>query len=166
MCCKNFWSKIVSFALAFALGLLISNVFRNEIPANKNQTVVKLLNPPKRDMNFANAIEGGNGDAVDSVNNFGEGKKSGAVTQLKILSKPRALYTDEARANNVQGTVSLKVTFTAAGTIGSISTVSSLPDGLTEQAIAAARQIKFEPAKINGASYSVTKTVAYSFTIY
>jgi TonB family protein len=89
------------------------------------------------------------------------------VTQgVKILFKQQAKYTDAARQNNVQGTVTLRVTFTAAGTIGAISPVSGLPYGLTEQAIAAARSIRFEPAMKNGQKITTQKTVAFSFTIY
>jgi TonB family protein len=90
----------------------------------------------------------------------------GPTEGIKILSKPRANYTDAARQNQVQGTVTLRVTFMANGSIGSISPVSGLPNGLTEQAIAAARGIRFEPAKVNGVAQTVTKQVQYSFTLY
>lgn len=89
------------------------------------------------------------------------------VTQaMRIVSKPRANYTDAARTNQVQGTVTLRVTFLPSGQIGSISPVNGLPYGLTEQAIAAARSIKFEPQMVNGSPVAVTKQVQYSFTIY
>ena len=89
------------------------------------------------------------------------------VTQgLKIISKPRPGYTDAARQANVQGTVLLRVVFLASGQIGSISPVKGLPNGLTEQAIAAAHRIAFEPAKTNGIAQSVTKQIEYSFSIY
>jgi TonB family protein len=90
----------------------------------------------------------------------------GVTESIKIISKPQPRYTDAARQNQVQGTVTVKVTFNANGSIGSIAPVSGLPYGLTEQAIAAARSIKFEPAKRNGVPYSVAKTIAYTFTIY
>jgi outer membrane biosynthesis protein TonB len=54
----------------------------------------------------------------------------------------------------------------ANGQIGSISPVKGLPNGLTEQAIAAARRISFEPAKNNGIGQTVTKQIEYSFSIY
>ncbi len=92
--------------------------------------------------------------------------KVGVTSPVKILAKQQAKYTDPARQNNVQGTVTLRVTFTANGTIGSIAPVSGLPYGLTEQAIAAARQIRFEPAKKNGVPYTTSKTVSFTFTIY
>jgi TonB family protein len=66
----------------------------------------------------------------------------------------------------VQGTVILRVTFLASGQVGSISPVKGLPNGLTEQAIAAARSIRFEPAKNNGVAQTVTKQVEYTFSIY
>jgi TonB family protein len=80
---------------------------------------------------------------------------------FRITSQPRANYSDAGRQNNVNGVVRLKVTFQANGQIGGISVVSGLPYGLTEQAIAAARNIKFIP----GAS-TVSKTVEYRFTLY
>ena len=88
------------------------------------------------------------------------------TTPLKIINKPRAQYTDEARQQQIQGTVVLKVTLLANGSIGSITPVSRLGYGLTEKAIAAARQITFEPKKVNGIPQSVTKTIEYNFNIY
>lgn len=109
----------------------------------------------------------GNGRDDDGGNPPPEIKKPvGPTEAMKILSKPRANYTDAARQNQVQGTVTLRVTFLANGSIGSISPVSGLPNGLTEQAIAAARNIRFEPAKKNGVAQTVTKQVQYSFTLY
>lgn len=90
-----------------------------------------------------------------------------AVTEpLQIRSKPRPNYTESARKNSVQGTVRLRVTFSASGQVTGITPVSGLPDGLTEQAIAAARQIQFSPQKKNGVPVSVTKTIEYGFNMY
>ena len=127
-----------------------------------------------------NGIGSGSGNGDGSGNGNGTGAGSGnppppppakpkapaVTTAMRIISKPRASYTDAARQNNVQGTVTLKVTFLASGQIGSISPVSGLPYGLTEQAIAAARGIRFEPQMVDGVAKTVTKSVQYSFTIY
>jgi TonB family protein len=91
---------------------------------------------------------------------------AGPTTGIQILSKPRPGYTDSARTNNVQGTVMLSVTFLSSGQIGGVSAVKGLPDGLTEKAIAAARQIQFKPALVNGRPQTVTKRIQYNFTIY
>jgi TonB family protein len=62
--------------------------------------------------------------------------------------------------------VVLRVTFLDSGEIGRISVISGLGNGLTEQAVEAAKKIKFEPATKDGKSVSVTKPVEYLFTIY
>lgn len=94
-------------------------------------------------------------------------KTSGNTTiGVRILTKPRANYTDFARFYEITGKVTLRVTFSANGTIGAISPFLKLPFGLTEQAISAARGIRFEPATRDGVAFSVTKPVEYSFTIY
>ena len=93
-------------------------------------------------------------------------KPVGVTEKIKFISKPKASYTDQARTNQIQGTVRLRVTFTASGQIGSIAPVAGLPYGLTEQAIAAARQIRFEPAKRNGVPIPTTAVVEYNFNIY
>lgn len=121
---------------------------------------------------FGNGNGNGNGDGDGD----GDGDRTptvkvppkpvGPTEGVKILSKPRANYTDAARQNQVQGKVVLRVTFSANGSIGAISVISGLGNGLTEQAIAAARGIRFEPAKRGGQPYSVTKPVEYTFTIY
>lgn len=121
----------------------------------------------------------GSGSGLGSGNGSGLGPGGGnddgnppppkavGVTQgIKIISKPRPGYTDAARTNNIQGTVILRVTFLASGQIGSISPIKGLPNGLTEQAIAAARRIAFEPAKRDGQGQTVTKQIEYSFSIY
>ena len=110
----------------------------------------------------------GNGDGSGSG---GSGRPPAAAvakvtSPLKIISKPQAKYTDAGRTNNVQGSVRLKVTLLASGQVGLITPVTRLPHGLTEQAIAAARLLRFEPAKINGVPVSKTITIDYSFTIY
>ncbi len=113
----------------------------------------------------------GNGNGNGDGSGDGDGdppppRPVGVTAPLKILAKPKPSYTDSARQNQVQGTVILRVTFLASGAIGSISPVKGLPNGLTEQAIAAARSIRFEPAKSNGVGQTVTKQVEYTFSIY
>jgi TonB family protein len=119
-----------------------------------------------------NGGTGNDGDGPDGGNIADKDEKDipkvkvGKTEAVNILSKPRATYTDLARQNVVQGKVVLRVTFLASGGIGAISVVSGLASGLTEQAIAAARSIKFEPAKMNGVAVSVTKTIEYTFAIF
>lgn len=89
----------------------------------------------------------------------------------KITSRPRAAYTDEARANNVSGIVSVKVTFLADGKIGEVVDVEENAEdlrkyGLVKQTILAAGKIKFEPATKDDRPVTVIKIMKYAFTIY
>lgn len=85
---------------------------------------------------------------------------------LKITLLPKPPYTALARQNQIQGVVRLRVTFLGNGKIGDLIPVSGLPDGLLEQCISSARDIKFEPKKLNGVPQTVNKVIEYRFTIY
>jgi TonB family protein len=87
-------------------------------------------------------------------------------TKAQIFEKPKPSYTDSARQNNIQGTVTLRVVLSANGSIGKISPVRGLSHGLTEQAIAAAKRIRFTPAMKDGRAVSVAVTVEYNFSVY
>ena len=91
----------------------------------------------------------------------------GEVTQkVRILSRPEPQYTEEARKNQISGTVVLKAVFSSNGTVTNIRPVSNLPFGLTEKAIAAARQIRFVPAMKNGHAVSQYIQIEYNFNLY
>ncbi len=91
--------------------------------------------------------------------------KVGYEKELKIKRKDPAPYTQKARSNGVQGSLTLSVEFKADGKIGFVLPVTTLPDGLTESAIKAARKTSFEPAIKNGKPVATIRKVSYSFTI-
>lgn len=86
--------------------------------------------------------------------------------KARILSKPEPQYTEEARRDMVTGTVVLRAIFAANGRVVGIHAVSGLPHGLTEQAIYAARQIKFVPAIKDGRPVSMFIQLEYNFNLY
>ena len=86
--------------------------------------------------------------------------------KARILFKPEPQYTEEARQNQLSGTVMLRVVFSSEGQVDQIRAVRSLPFGLTERAIAAARQIKFVPAMKDGHAVSVHMQLEYNFNLY
>lgn len=88
------------------------------------------------------------------------------TSPLKILGKPKAQYTSSARSNGVHGTVRLLVGFSAEGKVSHVLVVKPLSDGLSEQAVRAARGIKFQPATRGGKPISVVRTVEYHFEIF
>jgi TonB family protein len=83
---------------------------------------------------------------------------------LLILSQPKAPYPyPETGTVCISGVVRLKVRFLETGKIGDIVTVSGLPYGASENAIEAAKKIKFKPAVKDGKPITVSKTVEYRF---
>ncbi len=86
--------------------------------------------------------------------------------RARVLFKPEPTYTEEARRNQISGTVMLRVVFASNGDVVQIRAVHSLPFGLTERAIAAARQIKFVPAVRGGQPVSVFMQLEYNFNLY
>ncbi|HEX4824415.1 MAG TPA: TonB family protein [Candidatus Polarisedimenticolaceae bacterium] len=71
-------------------------------------------------------------------------------TDVEILTKPKPVYTEEARALHLEGDVVLDVVFEALGTVRVIGVASGLGHGLDEAAAAAAKKIQFVPAKRDG----------------
>jgi len=88
------------------------------------------------------------------------------TSKARLISKPEPQYTEDARKNQITGTVVLKVVFASNGSVQNIRTVSGLPYGLTERAIAAARQIKFVPATKDGHQVSMWMQLEYNFNLY
>ena len=93
-------------------------------------------------------------------------KVAEAETRPRVISKPEPQFTEEARRNLVMGTVVLRVIFASSGEVTQIHAVKSLPFGLTERAIAAARQIRFIPASKGGTPVSVWMQLEYNFNLY
>ena len=115
------------------------------------------------DFNAGGGGPGGGGGGTD-YNKIFSGKD--VTTKARVLSKPEPQYTEEARKNQITGTVVLRAVFSSAGQVTQIRAVSGLPNGLTERAIAAARQIKFVPATKDGRSVSMWMQLEYNFNLY
>lgn len=87
-------------------------------------------------------------------------------TRPRVISKPEPQYTEQARRDQVTGTVVLRVVFSSSGQVTNIHAVQKLGGGLTEKAIAAARQIRFLPAMRNGQPVSMYMQLEYNFNLY
>jgi TonB family protein len=113
------------------------------------------------DRNDGGGGPGGGGGGYDRIFTGRE-----VTSKARLLSKPEPQYTEDARKNQITGTVVLKVVFASNGSVSNIRTVSGLPFGLTERAIAAARQIKFVPATKDGHPVSMWMQLEYNFNLY
>jgi protein TonB len=69
-----------------------------------------------------------------------------ARTGPKVVYKPRPEYTAEARALHLEGTVSVRLRVSSAGSVEVIGVSSGLGHGLDQAAEAAVRGTRFQPA--------------------
>jgi len=83
--------------------------------------------------------------------------------RAKILRKSEPQYTEQARKNHTSGFVLLQIVLKGSGEVGEIKVIRDLPDGLTEECIKAAREIKFEPALKDGNAVSQYLRMQYTF---
>jgi TonB family protein len=86
--------------------------------------------------------------------------------KARVIIKPEPRYTEAARKNQITGTVVLRAVFSSSGAVTRIQPMSKLPDGLTDQAIYAARLIKFIPAIKDGRFVSMYVQLEYNFNLY
>ncbi len=111
--------------------------------------------------------EGGGGPGGGGGGDYSRVFAPKEVTQkARVLSKPEPQYTEDARKNQITGTVVLRAVFSSSGQVTNISARAGLPYGLTERAIAAARQIKFIPAMKDGRAVSMYIQLEYNFNLY
>jgi TonB family protein len=91
-----------------------------------------------------------------------KGTETSAVT---ITYRPKPAYTEEARRFGITGEVLLQVNFSASGRVHVLRVLTGLGHGLDEQAVIAAEQIRFLPAKENGESVDREATVHVTFDL-
>ena len=107
---------------------------------------------------------GGQGNDVDDPDRVYPALQ--VTERARVLAKPEPQYTEEARRNAATGSVVLRVVFSRTGEVTNIRAVQSLPFGLTERAIAAARLIRFRPASRDGHPVNVYMQLEYNFNLY
>jgi TonB family protein len=84
---------------------------------------------------------------------------------VEILFKPHPIYSPEARALRIEGEVLVEIQFSASGGIRILRIVQGLGHGLDESAVAAAREIRFRPAREGGVSVDATALVHFQFQL-
>jgi TonB family protein len=87
-------------------------------------------------------------------------------TRPRVITKPEPQYTEQARRDSITGTVILRVVFSSAGQVTNIQAVQKLGGGLTEKAIAAAREIRFVPAMRHGHAVSTYMQLEYNSNLF
>ena len=101
---------------------------------------------------------------------FGLGGGNGApATRVDVgpipLNRPRPNYTEEARKNKIQGVVVARVLIAADGSVKQVKITRGLADGLNEEAIRAAYQMRFKAAMKAGQPVAFWQTLEIEFNL-
>lgn len=104
----------------------------------------------------------GAGESIDYNGVFSVGN---VTVRPQILGRPTPGYTDEARHNQIEGSVKVSVLLKADGTVSDIKVARGLGYGLDEKAIEAARQLRFVPAQKDGHAVSVRLFLEFKFSL-
>jgi protein TonB len=100
-------------------------------------------------------------------------KQGGGLTPLAEvdsgpvpLDEVRIPYPDQARADGVEGTVTLMIVVDAEGKVTSARVINGPGHGLNEAALNAIRRFRFRPARQEGKPVAVETRFAYTFELY
>lgn len=83
----------------------------------------------------------------------------------EVLLRVEAEYTAEAREERIQGVVILRLQIDEAGSVTDAEVLKGLPLGLSEAAVAAARQWRFDPATRDGEPVAAQRNVVVEFRL-
>lgn len=89
----------------------------------------------------------------------------GADTEPVLLGEVKITYPDEAKKNEIEGSVRLKVTTDPTGLVTDVVIISGPGYGLNEAARDALRRFKFKPATKGGEAVGYTFVYTYTFLL-
>ncbi|MDP1825397.1 MAG: TonB family protein [Archangium sp.] len=89
----------------------------------------------------------------------------GADTEPVVISQPKIEYTAEARKNDIEGPVRLKVTIDPEGRVTEVAVISGPGYGLNEVAREAIRKFRFKPATKGGEPVGYSIVFTYQFLL-
>jgi TonB family protein len=99
----------------------------------------------------------------ERVPNIGDTKR-GPVKGF-LVSQTVPWYPDEAKQKHIQGKVVLSIEVDATGATGDIRVLASPDQSLTDSAIEAVKQWRYQPWQLNGMPVSVRSTVEVNFQL-
>jgi TonB family protein len=87
------------------------------------------------------------------------------IPVLKVLKRVNAVYTPAAKEARIEGTVILRVLVGRTGEVEDVEVLKGLPKGLSEAAVTALRQWRFEPATVDGKPVPARMTLTVNFSL-
>jgi protein TonB len=89
----------------------------------------------------------------------------GDVVSPVVLRRVQPVYTEMGRRTRTQGVVIVEAIIDGTGRVTDVRVIKPLPMGLSESAVEAVRQWRFEPATLNGRPLSVYFTLQVDFKL-
>jgi TonB family protein len=89
----------------------------------------------------------------------------GSVVPAKLVYQAKPEYPDDAKSRGVEGDVVLRVVISMEGAVLSLTSVSSPDPQLTEAAMNAVRQWRYEPSLLNGKPVETATTITVNFQL-
>ncbi|HEY0405318.1 MAG TPA: energy transducer TonB [Pyrinomonadaceae bacterium] len=137
-----FLKRFVPFLLTLLIGVGGASLFQRE--GSQPQFTTRVYSETRYNRTFAR-------------------RDTSISTPLAILFEPSTHMTDAARRHQTYGVVQLLVEYSASGKARVLERITTLPDGLTEEAEEAAEHTQFRPATINGQPITETRVQAFYF---
>jgi len=111
------------------------------------------------------AVEKKTGGDESKDNGEGPAPCTEDATKPEAIQKTDIEYTEEARANGVEGRLVLKITIDENGAVSDVTVASSVDPALDAAAIAAVKQWRFKPSTKCGKPVPGTYTLARRFEL-
>lgn len=143
-----FLKRALPFTLTLIVGSGLGSIFSGASPRSQSNVITTLTT-----RSYSCASRQRKGNAVTAPS-----------TPLVVTFEPNTRLTEAARRNKTTGVVELLVRFGADGKATVVDHLTTLPDGLTEEAARAAERTAFRPATINGKPYTVTEVRQFIFS--
>lgn len=89
----------------------------------------------------------------------------GKIKEPRKTREVKPVYPEIARKARIEGVVILEITVDKQGNVTDVKVLRQLPMGLTEAAVEAVKQWKYEPSTLNGRPVEVLVTVTVTFRL-
>ncbi len=89
----------------------------------------------------------------------------GAMSEPRRVSGPDPVYPEAAKRARITGAVILELVIQSSGEVSDIKVLKGLPLGLTEAAVEAVRQWRYEPSRMDGETIDVLYVAAVRFKL-
>jgi TonB family protein len=99
------------------------------------------------------------------INDADKVAPNGGMAPPTVLKSTLTIYTDDARAHGIEGTVTIEASMSEDGRITNMRVLNGLGFGLDEAALASVQEWEFSPATRDGIPISVVAEIDVPFSL-